>query len=182
LGQLLAQLGLGGSYLGLARHTEALEHSSRAVNFGKESHSGHLEAFVRPLHSLALTATGNPVGGMAEAELAIRGCAESGHRYLKPQACAAFAIAAATVGTELDRAHEVLDEGERMVAETGARGLLPELLFARARVHAAAGEHDARRETLRRGLQVAGENEAHGWVKRFGDALAGRTEPVAGQH
>jgi class 3 adenylate cyclase/tetratricopeptide (TPR) repeat protein len=181
-GQLIAQLALGGTYLGAGRHTEALEHTSRAVSLLKTSHSGHLEAMVRPLHSLALTGTGNPGGGMAEAQLAIRRCAESGHRYLRPQACAAFAIAAATAGTELDRALEVLDDGERVVAETGARGLLPELLDARARVHAARGAHDAQRETLRRGLQIARENGSQGWEKRFKDSLAGRPERVGGQH
>jgi hypothetical protein len=46
------------------------------------------------------------------------------------------------------------------------------LLDARARVYAARGEHDARRETLQRGLQIAGENQAHGWENRFEDALA----------
>jgi hypothetical protein len=58
-----------------------------------------------------------------------------------------------------------------VVTETGARGLLPQLLQARARVHAGRGEHDARRATLERGLQVAGENGAHGWQVRFEDAL-----------
>jgi hypothetical protein len=115
---------------------------------------------------------------MTEAELAIHRCAECGNRYMRPQSCAAFAIAAAAAGTELDRALEVLDDGERVVAETGARGLLPELLEARARVHAARGEHEARRQTLRRGLQVAGENQAQGWENRFRDALAGRTQQV----
>jgi hypothetical protein len=61
----------------------------------------------------------------------------------------------AAAGTELDRALKVLDDGERVVAETGARGFLPELLYARARVHAASGEHEARRETLLRGLRVS---------------------------
>jgi hypothetical protein len=65
-----------------------------------------------------------------------------------------------------------------VVAETGARGFLPELLDARARVQAAIGDHAAQRAALERGLEVAGENEAHGWVKRFGDALADRTDPV----
>ena len=74
------------------------------------------------------------------------------------------------------------DDGEQVVAETEARGFLPELLEARARVHAARGEHDARRETLRRGLQIAAENEAQGWTKRFQDAIAGRTEPVGSPH
>jgi hypothetical protein len=38
-----------------------------------------------------------------------------------------------------------LDDGERVVAETGGRGFLPELLYARARVHAAIGDHTPRR-------------------------------------
>jgi hypothetical protein len=79
------------------------------------------------MHALALTAMGDPVAGMAEAaELALRRCAECGNRYCRPQICAAFATAAA--GTELDRPLEVLDDGERVVAETGARGFLPEPL------------------------------------------------------
>jgi hypothetical protein len=92
------------------------------------------------------------------------------------------AIAAAAAGSKLDRALEVLDDGERVVAETGARGLLPELLDARARVHAARGQHDARRATLRRGLEIARENAAQGWVKRFEDALSDATERVGGLH
>jgi hypothetical protein len=48
----------------------------------------------------------------------------------------------------------------------------------RALVHPARGEHDARRETLRRGLKVARENQAHGWEKRFEDALAGAADTV----
>jgi hypothetical protein len=110
---------------------------------------------------------------MAEAERAIFCCAEQGNRFFTPWSCAAFAAAAAAAGSELDRALQVLDDGERVAAETGARGFLPELLDARAHVHAARGEHDARRETLQRGLQVARENQAQGWVKRFEDALAG---------
>jgi class 3 adenylate cyclase/DNA-binding IscR family transcriptional regulator len=172
-GKLVAQLGLGGTYLGVGRHTEALQHTARAVGLLTTAHGGHLEARVRCLHSLALTATGDPVGGIAEAELAIRRCAECGNRYYRLQGCAAFAIAAVAARSGLDRAHEVLDDGERVVAETGARGLLPELLDARARVHAVRGEHEARRETLQRGLQIARENQAHGWEKRFEDALAG---------
>jgi hypothetical protein len=66
-----------------------------------------------------------------------------------------------------------LDDGERIAVETGARGFLPELLDARARVYAARGEHEARRETLQRGLQIARENQAQGWVKRLENALAG---------
>ena len=77
-------------------------------------------------------------------------------------------------------ARDVLFQMQR--EETGARGFLPELLHARARVHAARGEHAARRETLRRGLHIAGENGAHGWEKRFHDALADTTEPAGGPH
>jgi hypothetical protein len=62
-----------------------------------------------------------------------------------------------------------------VVTETGARGLLPELLDARARLRAARGEHDTWRQTLQRGLQIARENQAQGWEKRFQDALAGGT-------
>jgi hypothetical protein len=173
LGQLLAQVALGGAYLGAGRRTEALQRTSRAVSLLNTLHGGHIEACVRPVHSLALTATSDPLGGMAEAERAIRRCAECGNRYFAAQSCAAFATAAATAGIELDRAFEVLDDGERVVAETGARGFLPELLNARARVQAARGEHEARRETLQRGLRIAQENGAQGWVKRFEDALAG---------
>jgi len=115
---------------------------------------------------------------MAEAGRSIRCCVERGNRWYRAGSCAAFAIAAAAAGNELDRALQVLDDGERVVAETGARGFLPELLEARARVYAARGEHDARRETLQRGLQVARENQAQGWVKRFEAALTGKTEPV----
>jgi hypothetical protein len=100
---------------------------------------------------------------MAEAGRAIRCCVERGNRWYRAGGCAAFAFAAAAVGTELDRALEVLDDGQHAVAETGARGFLPELLDARARVHTARGEHDARRDTLRRGLQIASENGAQGW-------------------
>jgi class 3 adenylate cyclase/tetratricopeptide (TPR) repeat protein len=178
--KLLAQLALGGTYLGAGRHTEALQHTSRAVNLLKPLHGGHLEAMVRPLHSFALTATGDPVAGMAEAQLAIRRCAECGGRYQWLQSCAAFATAAAAAGTELDRALDLLNDGERVAAETGARGLLPELLDARARVHAARGEHEARRETLERGRQIAQENGAHGWEKRFLDALSAETDPLGG--
>jgi tetratricopeptide (TPR) repeat protein len=173
--KLVAYTALGGTYLEVGRHTEALQHTSRALSLLKTSHGGHLEAFVRPVHSLALTATSDPLGGMAEAERAIRRCAECGNRHHRPQACVAFAIAAAAAGTELDRAHEALDDGERVVTETGARGLLPELLDARARLRAARGEHDTWRQTLQRGLQIARENQAQGWEKRFQDALAGGT-------
>jgi hypothetical protein len=118
---------------------------------------------------------------MSQAERALRCCTENGNRFLMPWSCATFAAAASAGGTQLDRAHEVLDDGERVVAETGARGLLPELLDARARVHAARGEHEARRETLQHGLRIARENQAQGWEKRFTDALACETEPVHGQ-
>jgi hypothetical protein len=119
---------------------------------------------------------------MAEAERAIRWCAKQGNRFFSPWSCAAFAIAAAAAGIELDRALEVLNDGERVASETGARGFFPELFDARARVHAARGEHEAQRETLQRGLQIALENGAHGWAKRFEDALAGEAEPVGGRH
>jgi len=120
------------------------------------------DVFDEKVRALALSLTGDPCQGLAEAERAIRWCAECGNRLFMPWSCATFAVAAAAAGTELDRALRVLDDGEAMVAETGARGFLPELLDARARVHAARGEHEARRETLRRGLQVARENQAQG--------------------
>ena len=119
---------------------------------------------------------------MAEAQRAIRCCVERGNRWHRAGSCAAFALAAAAAGTELDRALEVLDDGERVVAETGGRGFLPELLYARARVHAAIGDHEARRAALRCGLEVAGANGAHGWAKRFDDALAGQTDPASPPH
>jgi hypothetical protein len=59
-----------------------------------------------------------------------------------------------------------------VVAETGARGFLPELLDARARVQAAIGDNAGRRTTLQRGLEIAAENAAQGWKTRFEDALA----------
>jgi tetratricopeptide (TPR) repeat protein len=181
-GRLLGRICLGTTYLWAGRLTEALELTSRAVALMETMRSGYLDALVRPLHSLALTETGDPVRGMVEADKAIGYCVERGNRYYRSWSCAAFATAAAAAGTELDRALELLDGGERVVAETGALGLLPELLDARARVYAARGEHEARRETLQRGLQIARENQAQGWEKRFEDALADRTEPVGGQH
>jgi adenylate cyclase len=180
--KLLTHLALGGTFLRVGVGAEALKHTTRAVSLLKTWHGGHLEAVARPVHSLALTATGDPAGGLAEAGLAIRRCVECGNRAYLPQSCAAFAIAAAAGGTELDRALQVLGEGERVAVETEARGFLPELLDARARLHAARGEHRARRETLQRGLKVARENGAHGWEKRFEDALLGSAEPVSGQH
>jgi hypothetical protein len=83
---------------------------------------------------------------------------------------------------ELQRALQILEDGERVVAESGARGFLPELLYARADVHAALGDHVAQRAALKRGLQVAAANGAHGWEKRFDDALAGRANPVGPPH
>src|SRR5207244_8623153 len=127
----------------------------------------------RYIRALALTETGDPVGGMAEAQRAIRCCVERGSRLHRAGSCAAFALAAAAAGTELDRALQILDDGERVVAQTGARGFLPELLYARARIHAAIGDHAAQRAALKRGLEVAAANGAHGWEKRFDDALAG---------
>jgi hypothetical protein len=119
------------------------------------------------VRALALAATGDPREAVTEAERAIRCCAKRGNRIFIAWSCAAFATAAAASGIELDRALQVLDDGERVVAETGARGFLPELLDARARVRAARGEHEARRETLQRGLQIARENQAQGWENRF---------------
>jgi hypothetical protein len=66
----------------------------------------------------------------------------------------------AAAGTELDRARELLDDGERVLAETGARGFLPELLYARARIHDAIGDNVGRRAALERGLKIANENQA----------------------
>ena len=159
--KLLAQISLGAAYLGAGRLAEALEITSRAVTLMETSHGG-LEALVRPEHSLALTGTGDPLAGMAEAARAIRRCVECGNRQLRPLSCAAFATATAAAATGLGRASEILDDGERMVAETGARGFLPELLYGRALLQAAAGDQDARRDTLRRGVTVAGQNGAHG--------------------
>jgi ATP/maltotriose-dependent transcriptional regulator MalT len=138
----------------------------------ENEHMREMEPLARQLRALALASAGDPRAGMTEAERAIRCCAAQGNRFLTPWSCAAFAIAAAAAGTELDRALQVLDDGERVAADMDARGFLPELLDARARVHAARGEHDARRETLQRGLQIARENQAQGWEKRFEDALA----------
>jgi tetratricopeptide (TPR) repeat protein len=178
--QAVSQTVLAGAYLGVGRFTEAVDSAGRAIAAIETSGTGRdQEPLARYTRALALTRRGDPVRGMAEAEKAIRCCVDSGNRWYRVGSCAAFAIAAAAAGTELDRALEVLDDGERVVAETGARGFLPELLDARARLHAARGEHDARRDTLRRGLQVAAENGALGWEKRFQDALAGRTHQVS---
>jgi hypothetical protein len=52
----------------------------------------------------------------------------------------------------------------------GRRRRLLELI---RRLVRAPSREQARRETLRRGLKVAGENGADGWEKRFQDALNG---------
>jgi tetratricopeptide (TPR) repeat protein len=174
-----SQTALSMAYLGVGRFTESVDTAGRAITAIETSGTGREhEALARSIRALALTETGDPAGGMAEAERAIRSCIEGANRWYRAGSCAAFAFAAAAAKTELDRALEVLDDGERVMADTGARGFLPELLYARARVQAARGEHEARRETLLRGLQVARENGAEGWAKRFGDALTGRTQQV----
>jgi adenylate cyclase len=179
----LAQVSLGAAHLALGQSVEAAEASERAIALIEKFNTlREAEPLARQIRALALVATGHPRPGMAEAERAIRCCVEQGNRAFTPWSCAAFAIAAATAATQLDNALEVLDDGEGVVAETGARGLLPELLDARARVRAARGEQEARRETLQRGLQIARENQAQGWEKRFEDALAGGTEPLGGRH
>jgi tetratricopeptide (TPR) repeat protein len=177
------QLALASAYLGVGRFTESIETAERAITAIETSGTGRdFEALARSIRALALTESGEPLQGMAEAERAVRWCIERGDRWYRAASCTAFAVAAAAAGTELDRALQVLDDGEQVVARTAARGFLPELLEARARVHAARSEYDARRETLRRALQVAGENGAHGWEKRFQNALASGTEPVGSQH
>jgi adenylate cyclase len=175
----VSQLALANAYLGVARFNESVEIAGRAITAIETSGTGRdMEAHARFIRALALTESGDPLHGMAEAERAIRRCVECGNRWYRAGSCTAFALAAAAAGTELDRALRVLDDGERMVAETGARGFLPELLDARAHVQAVIGDHAARRETLRRGLHIAIENGAHGWENRFRDALAGRTQQV----
>jgi tetratricopeptide (TPR) repeat protein len=172
--ETFAQITLSAAHLATGQPVEAAEAAQRCVALIEKTNTvREVEPFARQLRALALAAAGDPHEGMAEAERAIRSCAEQGNRYFAPWSCAAFATAAAAAETELDRALEVLDDGERVIAETGARGLLPELLDARARVHTARGEHDARRETLQRGLKIARENQARGWEKRFEDALTG---------
>jgi class 3 adenylate cyclase/tetratricopeptide (TPR) repeat protein len=181
--RMVSQTTLAMAYLGVGRFTESVETAGRAITVIETSGTGRdVEALARYIRALALTESGDPIQGMAEAERAIRYCIESGNRFHRPPSCAAFALAAAAAGTELAHALRVLDDGERVVAETGAPGLLPELLHARARVLAAIGDHESRRAALERGLEVAGENGAHGWEKRFGDALAGRTVPVDPPH
>jgi class 3 adenylate cyclase/tetratricopeptide (TPR) repeat protein len=179
----ITQITLSAAHLAAGQPVEAAEAVQRCITLIEKTNTvRELEPFARQLRALVLAATGDPHEAMAEAERAIRCCAKQGNRFQTPWSCAAFAIAAAAAGTELDRALQVLDDGERVVTETGARGFLPELLDARARVHAARGARDARRDALRRGLQIARENAALGWERRFKDALAGETEPVSGQH
>jgi hypothetical protein len=179
----LSQIALARAYLGVGQFTDSIDTAGQAITAIETLGTGRdLEALARSIRALALTERGAPLQGVVEAGRAIRCCIEGGNRFFRAGSCAAFALAAAAAGTELDRALEVLDDGERVVAETGARGFLPELLYARAQVQAARGEHEARRETLRRGLHVAVANGAHGWEKRFNDALADRTEPLASQH
>jgi tetratricopeptide (TPR) repeat protein len=146
----VCQTTLAMAYLGVSRFTESLDTVGRAIMVIETSGTGREhEALARYIRALALTESGDPIQGMAEAERAIRCCLERDNRWYRAGSCAAFALAAAATGTELDRALQVLDDGERVVAETGARGFLPELLDARARVHAANGEHDARQSTTR---------------------------------
>jgi class 3 adenylate cyclase/tetratricopeptide (TPR) repeat protein len=180
----IAHATLSAAHLAAGQPVEAAEAARRCIALIEKANTWReYEPFARQLRALALAATGDPHEGMAEAERAISWCAKQGNQFFSPWSCAAFATAAAAAGTDLDRALQVLDDGERVVAETGARGFLPELLDARARVDAARGEDEARRrETLRRGLQIARENGSQGWVRRFEEALAGRTEPVGGQH
>jgi hypothetical protein len=174
----MADLGVG-RFIESVESVESVEAASAAITVIESSVIGRdLEALARSIRALALVESGDPVGGMAEAERAIGCCIERGDRYFSAGSHAAFALAAAAAGTKLDRALQVLDDGERVVAETGARGLLPELLYARARVHAARAEHEARRATLRHGLQIAGRNQALGWEKRFRDASASRVRQV----
>jgi class 3 adenylate cyclase/tetratricopeptide (TPR) repeat protein len=175
----IAQTTLSAAHLAAGQPVRAAEAAQRSITLIEKTNTWReMEPRARQLRALALAATGDPHEGMAEAERAIHCCAKQGNRLLIPWSCAAFATAAAAAGSELDRALQVLDDGESVVAEIGARGFRPELLDARARVHAARGEHDARRETLQRGLQIAKENQAQGWEKRFEDALAAAADTV----
>jgi hypothetical protein len=63
-------------------------------------------------------------GWCADRDQAISSCIERDNRFHRADSCAAFAIAAAA-GTELDRALAALDDGERMVAETGRAASSP---------------------------------------------------------
>jgi hypothetical protein len=161
---------VGEAELAIAREAQAIA----------EAISGpHARAVSQTTLAVAYLGVGRFTESVATADQAITLIETSGTaRYFGPVSCAAFAIAAAAAGTELNHALRVLDNGERVVAETGARGFLPELLYARARVQAAIGDHAEHRATLEHGLRVAGENGAHGWEKRFENALAGPTDPV----
>jgi adenylate cyclase len=176
-----AHISLSGAHLGVGQAAQAAQAAEAALALIEEFNtSREHEALARQLRALALVATGDPHQAMAEAERAIHCCVEQGNRTFTPWSCATFATAAAAAGIELDRALQVLNDGERVAVEAGARGFLPEVLDARARLQAARGEHQARRETLQRGLQIARENQAQGWEKRFEDALAG-TADAAGR-
>jgi hypothetical protein len=177
--KMVAKALLSAGYLGARQPGRAVEAARDGIALIEASNMGRdFEGGMRYAYSLALTEAGDPLEGLAEAERAIRCCTERGNRLYRPWGCAAFAIAAAAAGTELDRALQVLDDGELVVAETGARGFLPELLYARAQIHSAKSDHEARLDTLRRGLKIARENEAQGWEAQFSDALESRRYPV----
>jgi hypothetical protein len=101
----VAQITLAMAYLGVGRFTKSVEAAGRAITLIETSGTGrNHEALARSIRALALTESGDPLEGMAEAERAIRCCIEAGNRWHRAASCAAFALAAATAGTELDRA------------------------------------------------------------------------------
>jgi len=179
LAKLSTLMPLSAACLDAGLLTDAMAAANDALALIQSTGSGRdFEPFLRQQRSRVLTEAGEPDQGMLQAEQGIACGIRTANRFYEPWSCAAFAAAAAAARTELDRAVEVLDQGERVVAETGARGLLPELLDARARLQAARGERDSRRESLQRGLRIARENQAQGWEKRFRDALAEATDPA----
>jgi tetratricopeptide (TPR) repeat protein len=179
LAKLSTLMPLSAACLDTGMLADAMAAANNALALIESTGSGRdFEPFLRQQRSRVSTAAGEHEQGILQAEQGIRCAIQTANRFYEPWSCAAFATAAAAARTELDRALEVLDQAERVVTETGARGFLPELLRARARVHAAKGEYEAELKTLQRGLQIARENHADGWSKRFQQALAAGTNPV----
>jgi hypothetical protein len=77
----VSQTALAMAYLGVGRFHESVETAGRAITAIETSGTARdFEALAWSIRALALTESGDPVGGMAEAERAIRSCIERGDR------------------------------------------------------------------------------------------------------
>lgn len=146
--RVTAYTSLGEALLEMERADEALEAIGRGESLDALGEIARLPRI--RLRARARLAKGDADGALADAEHVLARSIEAGARIGAAEAAITLAEALRARGQAADatRIESLLDEADRLIAETGAVNLAPLVLLERAALAAAAGDSVRRRSLL----------------------------------